>query len=175
MAAFTSTTACAPPTPRSRCLLPHISCTVHIVLFTCIPDIFYNTIKSIFHRNANPFALGLNVGYGPQCERFTLPIPTYWYPKSLADPMRSLTDPTQSLMDPTQAPTLASGIYFVLGMRGLGLHWISSCLCIFSLCWVANTNAFSGEILSINHHNTGQYMSENDIPPDHYFILHWRP
>ena len=46
----------------------------------------------IFHQNMNPFALGLRVGYGPQYEQFTLPIPTCWYHKSLVDSTQTLMD-----------------------------------------------------------------------------------
>ena len=51
--------------------------------------LLFNTFKPVFHQNANPLALGPRVGHDTQCEDFVLPIPTYWYLKTLVDPTQS--------------------------------------------------------------------------------------
>ena len=50
------------------------------------------TVKPIFHCNAKPLALGRRVGLDPQRNLLPLDIPTFWFPKSLADPTQTLTD-----------------------------------------------------------------------------------
>ena len=62
-------------------------------------------VKLIFHYNANALAFGPCVGLSLQCETWALQIPTFWYLKSLMDPMRIPTDPTQTPTDPTRKPT----------------------------------------------------------------------
>ena len=41
-----------------------------------------NSVKPMFHQNANAFALGLRVGGCTKGEGFALPLPTCWYPKA---------------------------------------------------------------------------------------------
>ena len=50
-----------------------------------------NSVKSIFHCNAKPLALGRCVGLDPQRDIFALDITTCWFQKSLADPTHSQT------------------------------------------------------------------------------------
>ena len=72
--------------------------------------IWYNAILvqqlPIFHHIANPFTLGLRVGYSHQCDQFALPIPTCWYVGivKLVDPKQTPMDPTQTNMHPMQTP-----------------------------------------------------------------------
>ena len=69
--------------------------------------------KAYIPPERKPICVGAVVGSGPQHKRFALPIPTCWYPKSLANPMRLPNYPTRPPIYPQST----------LGMQGLGLHW----------------------------------------------------
>ena len=49
-----------------------------------------------------PLGLELQVGYGPQCERFVSPIPTRWYLKGLKNPTPTPADPMQAQSEPLE-------------------------------------------------------------------------
>ena len=55
-----------------------------------------DSFKLIFHCNAKPLMLGSRIGLYPQCDNFALPIPTCWYPETLADPTRPPIYPTRA-------------------------------------------------------------------------------
>ena len=105
-----------------------------------------NSKAYIFHCNAKSLALGLLIGYGPQCERFALPIPTCLYLKSLADPMRSPTDPTRSPTDPTRSltdPTPAQREPVEYNSRWVGL---ALAMYMYISCFFVSISPFFGGI-----------------------------
>ena len=88
------------------------------------------TLKPIFHWKANVLALG---HHDPQHK--DLPIPTCWYPNSLADPTQTPADPTQAPTNPMRAHMRVGGIWFALGTFVLGLHWAGQFHIEFSGFW----------------------------------------
>ena len=70
-------------------------------------------LKPIFRCTPKALVLGVLSQSRPQRDDFALPIPTCWYPKSLADPTVSLTDQTRGLTDPTWSIALAMEVFFL--------------------------------------------------------------
>ena len=109
-------------------------------------------MEPIFHQKANPFTLGLHMGYSLRREQLALPIPTYWYLKSLANPKRPLTQAYNAQCKPILPkviPNMSNWNMVLVWQFCVGIMlvmFISCCLCPVPSCWVANENALSGGI-----------------------------
>ena len=80
------------------------------------------TSKPIFHQNANPFVFGPRSGLDPQCDDFTLPKPTCWYPKNPADPTQTLADLSKPSMTQHEAQRKWWNMVAKLGPLGVWVH-----------------------------------------------------
>ena len=63
------------------------------------------TVKPIFHCNVKPHVLGSRIGLDHQNDDLSLPIPTCWYLKCLANPTRPPVYPTLLPIYPTRPPS----------------------------------------------------------------------